>query len=158
MSDQDGLLEVLKALIAADYDAISAYRAAIDRLSNEGARATLLSFQEDHERHVEQLTLFIEELGVRAPSRGDLMGLVAKGRVVFGNVAGDQGILAAMRSNEDDSNNSYERALEVSGLPEPIRKVVMANLADERRHRGWIDDHVREAKPSTMPPPAFGST
>ncbi|MDX2052458.1 MAG: DUF2383 domain-containing protein [Polyangiaceae bacterium] len=157
MSENDALLAVLKALIAADYDAILAYRAAVDRLSNDGARSTLQSFQEDHERHVEQLSAFMAALGVEPPQRGDLMGLVAKGRVMVGNVVGDQGILAAMRSNEDDSNLAYERALTVVGLPEHIRRVLEANLADERRHRGWIDDRVRAHRPSTMPPPAFGS-
>jgi len=158
MSGDGALLALLKSLISADYDALSAYRAAVERLSNEGARSTLQSFLEDHERHVVELSALMTSLGGQPPSRGDFMGLVAKGRVYFGNVIGDQGILAAMRSNEDDSNEAYEHALEANGLPRDIRRILEANLADERRHRGWIDYRVRAGRPSTMPPPAYGST
>ena len=45
----------LKELIGLDYDAVEAYKAAIDRIKNEDCKNQLQKFKQDHERHIEEL-------------------------------------------------------------------------------------------------------
>ncbi|MBS0184905.1 MAG: DUF2383 domain-containing protein [Proteobacteria bacterium] len=51
--------DALKSLLELDYDAIEAYKAAIERLENQTYKDKLTEFQEDHERHVEELSALL---------------------------------------------------------------------------------------------------
>ena len=59
-------------------------------------------------------------------------------KVVLQSLRGDEGILKAMKSNEDETNARYERALMRSDLTPQCRRILEENLSDERRHRAWI--------------------
>lgn len=128
----------LNELIALDFDAIEAYQAAIDRLEDSGARAKLQEFMRDHERHTRNLSELVRQHGGRPRTGPDAKRFLTKGKVVMANLAGDRAIMNAMRSNEDVTNHKYETALEMQGLDVPTRGVLETNLADERRHREWI--------------------
>ena len=52
--------------------------------------------------------------------------VLTKGKVVLGGLIGDNAVLQAMKTNEDDTNTAYERA-----------------LGDERRHRDWMVETIR---------------
>ncbi len=54
------------------------------------------------------------------------------------SIRGDKGVLQAMKSNEDQTNEAYEKALRLTGLTPEVQRVLQDNLADERRHRAWI--------------------
>jgi len=129
---------LLKDLIQLDYDAIAAYDAAIERLDEPAFRNTLTGFRDDHRRHTQNLAPFLRELGAEVPTEGDAKQLLTKGKVVMANLLGDTAILHAMRTNEDDTNTAYGRAVEHVGLSDEARAVVRQNLADERRHCEWI--------------------
>ena len=49
-----------------------------------------------------------------------------------------------MKSNEDDTNQAYEQALDRDDLTADIRDLLARNLADERRHRGWIEARLAQ--------------
>lgn len=134
--DQAKLLNDLAEL---DYDAIEAYRAAIERIDDVNDKAQLRRFLEDHERHVSELTILIRGMGEEAPRGADIKGVLTKGKVVVGGLIGDRAILLAMKSNEEDTNTAYERAAARDDLPAHVREVIERNLADERRHRAWIE-------------------
>jgi uncharacterized protein (TIGR02284 family) len=158
MSNDDAqLLSLLSRLIEVELDITEAYQAAVERVSNAGARRTLSAFLEDHERHIEELSLLTTSLGGKPPDQGELKRLLTLGKVVFGKVAGDAGVLAAMRSNEDGTNEAYEEALTQGKLPPEVRKLLRAHLSDERRHRGWVEGQADAARPSSWPPPAYES-
>jgi hypothetical protein len=53
---------------------------------------------------------------------------------------GDKAILVAMKTNEDDTNTAYERAVNHEGRHASAEEVLRRGLADERRHRAWIDE------------------
>jgi uncharacterized protein (TIGR02284 family) len=136
---QKDLNRLLEALLELDYDAIEAYRAAIDRIEAPNDREQLQAFMADHERHVQEIGSFIAELG-GSPAKGpDVKQWLAKGKVVIAGLVGDRAILMAMKTNEDDTNTAYERAAAREDLPSDIRMVVEQNLDDERRHRAWIE-------------------
>ena len=125
-------------LIALDYDAIAAYEAAIERLDDEGYRRALASFRDDHVRHTQNLAPFLAERGAEVPQGGDSKQILTTGKVMFANLFGDKAILEAMRTNEDDTNTAYGRAVEHSDVTPELRQVLEQNLADERRHCAWI--------------------
>lgn len=125
-------------LISLDYDAVAAYDAAIERLDDEGFKRSLGSFREDHVRHTQNLKPFLEHMGAEVPQEGDSKQLLATGKVKIANLLGDKAILQAMRTNEDDTNTAYGRAVENSDVTPEMRNVLEQNLADERRHCDWI--------------------
>ena len=130
---------LLNALLELDYDAIEAYRAAIARLDNAEDRKQLATFMADHERHTRELTSLVAAMG-KQPSKGaDLKQWLTKGKVIIAGLVGDSAILAAMKTNEDDTNVAYERAFQRTDLPSDVRIVIERNLADERRHRAYIE-------------------
>lgn len=133
------LVDTLKHLIALDFDAISAYQAAIDRLENPKAIRALKEFMTDHWRHTQELTPLVHEYGEVAPTHADALMLLTKGKVLIGQLAGDRGILSAMRSNEGDTNDAYENACSRIDAPPHVLDVLQRALADERRHKSWIE-------------------
>lgn len=131
-------------LIELDYDAIEAYQAAIDRLEDFMVQQQMRAFMADHERHVRELSEIVRAQGGEAPTGGDFKRVLTKGKVVIGNLVGDRGILMAMKSNEDDTNQAYEHAVRRHDLTTELREVLQRNLADERRHRAWIEDRLSQ--------------
>lgn len=140
MTNTQSVTRKLNDLIELDYDAIEAYQAAIDRLKSQEFKDRLTAFCADHERHTTNLGLLVAAHG-GTPAKGpDLMRILTKGKVVIADLIGDDyAILLAMRANEEVTNKRYEIALEVDGMDPETRKQVEENLADERRHRDWIE-------------------
>ena len=136
------VIKKLNELIHLDYDAIEAYEAAIARLEDTTARAKLQEFMQDHVRHTENLSKLVRQHGGKAANKGDIKRVLTKGKVVIGNIAGDNGILKAMKTNEDETNEKYEKALQMEGLDAATRHTLQQNLDDERRHRQWIISRI----------------
>ncbi|MBX3471521.1 MAG: PA2169 family four-helix-bundle protein, partial [Planctomycetes bacterium] len=131
-------------LIELDFDAIEAYQAAVDRLEDFMVQQQLRAFMADHERHVRELSEIVRGQGGEPPTKGDFKRVLTKGKVVIGNLVGDRGILMAMKSNEDDTNQAYEQAVRRHDLTTEVREVLQRNLSDERRHRAWIEDRLSQ--------------
>lgn len=139
---QKGLADALNQLLELDFDAIAAYRTAIERLKDERDGQQLAAFRADHERHTRELTQLLERLG-HVPSSGpDLKQILTKGKVVLGSFVGDAALLLAMRTNEDDTNRAYERIVARQDVSKEMRDILERNLQDERRHRAWIQQRV----------------
>lgn len=137
------LNELLEKLIELDYDAIEAYDAAIERLENADIQAQLMEFKGDHQRHTQELGKILQETGRKPPSKGDMKRVLTKGKVVIAGLAGDKAILQAMKTNEDDTNQAYERAVNNDVVPPRVREVLQRALGDERRHRAWIEQSLK---------------
>jgi uncharacterized protein (TIGR02284 family) len=136
---QKSLVDALDALLELDYDAIEAYRAAIDRLDDESDKANLRSFLEDHRRHTTELAPIIVRLGGKPAAGPDVKQWLTKGKVVILGLAGDNAVLLAMKTNEEDTNTAYERVVQRDDLPSDVRPILERNFADERRHKAWIE-------------------
>jgi len=143
---QATLSGLLNDLIELDFDAIEAYKAAIGRVDNINDRGQLASFLQDHQRHVEELSALVRELGSEPADGGDIKQVLTKGKVVIGGLLGDRMVLEAMKTNEADTNTVYERAVARTDVPAHVRIVLARNLADERRHREWIVRRLDEAE------------
>lgn len=133
-------IDRLNDLIALEYDAIAAYEAAVKRLEDRVYVQKLTEFMSDHRRHAQELTETVTMLGGTPRSKGDLGKILTKGKVVLANIGGDKQILQAMKTNEDETNEKYDDAVQQSAAnaPERVREVLARALQDERRHREWI--------------------
>jgi uncharacterized protein (TIGR02284 family) len=135
-------IAVLNDLIQLDYDAVQAYKQAIEKIDDLVARSDLESFQEDHEDHIRQLSQTVRMMGGEPEKAGrDLKGVLLEGLTALRSVTGTLGALRAMRTNEKITNRSYERALQEK-LPTAAREVVLKNREDERRHLASIEVHI----------------
>ena len=137
------IAKLLNDLIALDFDAIEAYEAAISRLTMTSDKEQLTRFMEDHERHTRDLAELVRELGEEPQRKVDIKVVLTKGKVVIAGLGSDENVLAAMKSNEDDTNEAYERAVLQPGLSDRCLAVLQTNLADERRHREWIERRLQ---------------
>src|SRR6185437_7765712 len=141
---EDRLDDLLSDLIQLDHDAAAAYQAAIDRLDNTGFRSILTGFKQDHLRHVDELGAFLSELGKSPPQEGGMKSYLTKGKVVLAGLVGDKTILQAMKTNEDDTNTAYERAVNHGQATPQIRAALEDALGDERRHREWMVETIEK--------------
>src|SRR5690606_3720206 len=145
------VITTLNELIAADYDAIAAYEAAGERLTASATRRQFEIFLDDHRQHVETLTRAVKDLGGTPPSRGDYRQLLGKGRIYVGLLAGQQGLLAAMRSNALTVHERYRRAAFEEHLPAGLAKRVQQFFRDECLHVGFIEDQKEGSLAATLP-------
>ncbi len=141
---QKEIADLLNALIELDLDAVEAYEAAIERLQDPADKVRLGEFKQDHQRHVSELQPIVSEFGEKPAAVPDFKRVLTKGKVVLGSLLGDRAILVAMKTNEDDTNTAYDRAVDRDDLPTHISGVLMRNRADERRHRAYIEKRLEE--------------
>lgn len=141
--DSKHIISDIGDLIEVDYDAIAAYKAAIDRLDSAEFKTQLTEFMGDHERHVEELGKVVRSEGGTPPTGGDAMKIMTKGKVVIAGLVGDEAILMAMNANEKVTNTKYEEAVE-NGYAEHIQTLLRKGLDDERRHKQWIEATLKK--------------
>jgi hypothetical protein len=137
------LKTVLHQLVELDYDAVEAYRAAIERLSDSESKAALAGFMQDHERHIADMGVHLRAMGQEPPSGPDIKRVLTEGKVVIAGLLGDRAVLRAMKTNEDDTNTAYERASGRGDLTPELNLLLQRNLGDERRHRAWIEQRIK---------------
>ncbi len=143
--DTERMIKNLNKVIALDYDAIAAYDTAIDRLDSSSFKGKLTEFRDDHKRHVRDLGEAVRREGGSPADSGDMMQVLTQGKVVLADMSGDRAILKAMKKNEDQTNKTYEQAVS-EGYPAPIQNLLEEGLADERRHRAWLERTIEEAE------------
>lgn len=143
---QNKFEDTLKELIELDYDAVEAYDAAIKRLECEEYKKNLRSFREDHQRHISELSALLQKKQITPPTEPSAKQWLAKGKVVLANLIGDNTILLAMKTNEDDTNKAYENILNHNGRWEESVEILDKGLADEQRHRSWIEQQLEKQK------------
>ena len=134
------MADELNALIRLDYDAIAAYELAIEQLESAEFKQKLGEFRDDHVRHTQNLADLIRWMGAAPVKAGDAMQMMTKAKVHLVNLRGDKGILQAMKSNEDNTNAGYEKAIRNLRASQDMADVLRENLEDERRHRAWLEE------------------
>ncbi|HJD67763.1 MAG TPA: PA2169 family four-helix-bundle protein [Rickettsia endosymbiont of Bembidion lapponicum] len=141
---QNNFVDAIKELIELDYDAIEAYEAAINRITDENYKIQLQRFKEDHERHVKELNELLskhKEDEITGPSSKQWL---TKGKVVLATQIGDRAILHAMLSNEEDTNTAYERLNNHADKWHNAEKVLEQGFKDEQKHKKWIEKQLND--------------
>ncbi len=145
--NDDQLKNNIRDLIQLDIDAAEAYQQAIEKIDDESIRETIERFQGDHERHVESLSGELTKLGGEPPERqADIQGKLLSGMTSLRSITGTSGALSAMQTNEELTNRRYREATEWSTeaqIPFELRRVILKNYDDERRHLQYINDTLR---------------
>lgn len=138
---QESFIKAIQELVELDYDAIGAYESAIKNLDNSVYRKKLEEFKQDHKRHITELSRFLERQKEKVPSGPDnTKRLLAKAKVEIASLFGDQNILSAMLSNEEDTNTAYSRmnSRVVESNDAEIARIISNGLADEKKHKHWL--------------------
>lgn len=132
----NGLVDALNQLIDADYAAAHACEAAAGRLFDARLAQHVRRLQNDHQRHIGQLSALVRDLG--GEPRDDRHDLLTRSRIAFGDILGDRGVLAALKSIEDDALARSDATLTRRQLPQEIRGLIEQMVAEEHRHQQWL--------------------
>ena len=142
VGNESDFRSLVKDLILLEHDAIEAYDSCIERLDNQQSRSKIADFKNDHLQHLQVLNRIANELGMDAPTEGDMKQYLTTGKIALANIFGDKAILRAMKTNEDDTVTAYDRAARhESALPES-KAFFLAACDDERRHRTWMETAI----------------
>ena len=140
----EDFLDELESLIQLDYDAIEAYEAAANRIKNTEYKDQLTSFKKDYQRHVKELSSFLDKKENReSPTGPGLKSLLTQGKVVLANLVGDPAILKAMKSNEQETNKAYQHINDYDSIPTDLKEILRKGYEDEKRHLDWIEKELQ---------------
>lgn len=140
---QGNFVDALKELIELEFDSLEGYEAALDRLEDTEYKITLGQFRDDHKRHIQELTTLLIHHDIEPPA-GHSFGKhwITTGKVVIGKLTGgDKAILAAMKSNEGDTNIAYRRIKERIDVWADAKDIIECGLQDEQRLKTWLEAH-----------------
>ena len=140
--EQSRMIERINDIIAIDIDAVESYQQAIERVDVEFLRMRLREFQQDHERHIRELSQIVQRMGGSPRTRPDIKGFLAKGFTAVTSMMGNEAALRAMQGNEVLSNRSYKTALG-EDWSDDVRAIIERNYQDEQRHLAFIEDALR---------------
>jgi hypothetical protein len=128
------------------FDVLEANAVALERLEGLANRELALSLRADCEQSARLLTELVFELGGQPPTQGDLGRVVADAKVAIGELAGDRGVLGALKSNEAGLSTTLEKALLTEGLPPSLRARLNEELALARARVALLDERLEELK------------
>ena len=130
----------IENFILLERDAIAAYEATIERLESPAHKAKTEEFLQDHLRHLDELTQLARQHGADVPIEGDMKQILTTGKVKLAGLTGGDGtVLKAMATNEADTVTAYGNGCENAVIPPEARPVFERALADERRHKEWME-------------------
>ena len=135
---QETAEKLVEALLNLEHDAIEAYDAVIERLENTAMAEQVAEFRQDHHRHVQELSKIAGGMNIEITD-GSPKAMLTKGKVVLADMIGDEAVLRAMKTNEDDTVTAYERASKQECCTEALRDTCERAHQDELRHRRWME-------------------
>jgi rubrerythrin len=141
---QNDFKKALQELLELDYDAIEAYEAAINRIEDSVFKSKLNDFKMDHQNHVVAISSLLRSRNEEVPTGPDSKQWLTKGKVVLAGLLGDKAILAAMLTNEEDTNTAYERMASRPDVWEEAKVILQNGLQDEKRHKTWIESVIKK--------------
>ncbi len=134
----------LRELAQLDYDAVRAYRQAVEQVDLADIRDQLALFENDHSQHIQNLSQIIILLGGNAPEmKPDIDGVLLEGLTAMRSVTGTRGALGVMESSEKLTNKRYFEATQLH-LPADIKAQIALNFRDEQRHLQYVQQKVAE--------------
>jgi rubrerythrin len=133
------LVAELDALLRLDRDAIRAYAVAGERLRNPAYRDAVERFCDDHERHVDELSRLRRGYGGRpgAPAPDEAAGAFEHAVRTASRLAGDRGVLLALKAHERRGRDRYRQASQRAYPPE-VAAVLRRGTTDEGAHYAWV--------------------
>ncbi|MGO8049810.1 DUF2383 domain-containing protein [Rhizobium leguminosarum] len=137
VGNESSIEKFVTDLLYLEHDAIAAYESCIERLDNKEFSAQIATFREDLQ-HLQVLNEMAREMGIEAPTEGDMKQMLTTGKIAIADIMGDAAILRAMKTNEDDTVRAYERASRHEDAIPASKAFIMKAHRDEERHRAWM--------------------
>ncbi len=138
------IAERLKSLVQLDIDAVHAYGQAIEHIDVPNVREQVVAFQGDHERHINDLSSVVRNLGEAPPElTKDFKGFLLKAFTSIRSMTGTEGALKALKSGEELTNKKYSEA-RTWDLPVNILSIVQRNYEDEQRHLHYVNQAITD--------------
>ena len=135
------IVDHLNDLLQLEYDAVHAYTSAINHVDDRDLLDHLTSFRADHNHHVNELVHLVKIYGGTPKAKPDLKGPFLKGLTGVMSSTGSRNALRIMLQNENLTNKAYDGAVD-DDYPAEIHQLMEQFLADERRHRAWIQQEL----------------
>ncbi|MFO0753635.1 MAG: DUF2383 domain-containing protein [Thermodesulfovibrionales bacterium] len=143
MRDRD-IVGKLKDLVQVDIDAVHAYGQAIEKIDIASVREKVIRFQEDHQRHISDLSAVIGRLGGEPPKFSrDFKGFLLEGFTAMRSMTGTEGALKALKSGEEFTNKRYGDARSWN-LPTDILSIIQNNYEDEQHHLQYVKQAIND--------------
>jgi hypothetical protein len=95
---------------------------------------------------VRYLTELSFELGGEPPTHGDLRRVVSDAKVAIAEIAGDRGVLGALKSNESSLCKLLEKTARKADLPVNLASRIGEELEGSRARLVLLDDRLEELK------------
>lgn len=134
------IAHMVNHLLHLNYDLSGAYKTALRRVEDPELKRRMARVDSTHEPYVRELSEFVLDLGKTPTASGDLRSLLERGRVLLGDLSGEQGILEAMAANEAEIHTAYREVLQKPGMPPRLTEIVTRALQQETLHRAFYDD------------------
>jgi uncharacterized protein (TIGR02284 family) len=132
------VIKNLNNLIQLDIDAVHAYEQALSSIDEPVIKERMASFQEDHLRHVKELSDEVRKLGGTPEEYSkDFKGYLIEGFTALRSITGTDGALKAMEQNEVMTNKKYKNALDWNVSP-AAKAIIEKGAADEEMHIQFI--------------------
>tara|TARA_R110002096_G_scaffold350395_3_gene543609 strand:+ start:58605 stop:59162 length:558 start_codon:yes stop_codon:yes gene_type:complete len=141
---EEDQLQQLNHLIHLANDLCLAYGTARRRLENSKLIEIFTDLDKSHDRFRIQLGECVTNLGHTPPETGDLHSMIERGRVVIGELQGDEGIVRAMAKNEEELADAFREAILDQLLPANVLEIVKQALAHEDSHRAYYNKLLRQ--------------
>ncbi len=137
------LIEAMVNLVQLDIDAVHAYNQAVKEIEDPIIRDRLLTFQEDHRKHIAGLSKHIEALGGQPPEPSqDFKGYVIEAFTAIRSYTGLTGALKAMKTTEEITNRHYGEVVSWQAPP-AIKESLRAYFSEEKIHLEYIDSNLQ---------------
>lgn len=143
VGNESNFNDLVTNLIYLERDAIAAYDETAKRLSDQALSQQIVQFRDDHLQHLDVLNEMAREAGADAPAEGDMKQMLTTGKIAMADLMGDAAILKAMKTNEDDTVQAYERAARHEGAIPKSKAFFEKAFADETRHREWMESMAK---------------
>src|SRR5579883_2529897 len=101
-----------------------------------------------HKKHIAALGEIVREYGGTPVQHAGGMAIAESAKVMLAGLVGDRMVLAAMRSNEKQTEAAYQEAMAHEGIPLDVRTIIERNLAEESSYHAWLVRRVDELPPS----------
>ena len=141
---QNDFLDVIKDLVEFEYNIREGYEEAAKKIGNENYRIKIEEFCQDHEHHIMELSKLLQSHNESQPTKpGMIQSLIIKSKVILAEAIGDQAILSAINSNENDTNLAYERINARHDRWDDSKEILKQALKDEKKHKKWLDETIK---------------
>jgi rubrerythrin len=138
-------IEALNELLKGEYMARDIYDQIKGLQGDEQVQQMLGQFQEDHDRHIQQLKARIVELGGQPFKGPGWAGTMAKVMAMYNSLRGPEQVLKQVYQGEEMGVHSYEDRLD--GLDEGSQGLVKQIMDEDHEHLKFFEarmDHEEQ--------------